>query len=136
MKTRILEEPIELLCIRAKTFPEGIMEAFQEIKNRFGDQAGKECFGFTMQGESGLIYWAAIRRSAVTLSEQEGLELLTIEPGTYATQSIDHWQSKIELIGQTFEKLFSNEEVDPKSPGIEWYQNENELVCMAKMRNQ
>lgn len=135
MKTRILQEPIELLCVRAKTFPEGIMDAFQEVKHRFGDQAGKECFGVTMQGESGLIYWAAVRRSAVTLSEQEDLELLTIAPGTYATQSIDQWQSKIEQIGKTFEELFGNKEVDPKSPGIEWYLNENELACMAKMKH-
>jgi len=59
-----LEHDIRLCCVPAKSFPEGVMAAFQQIMNTSRQQGSRRLFGVSWpDGQGSLVYKAAIEEA-------------------------------------------------------------------------
>lgn len=133
MKEINIESDINLVCVRAKKFPEGIEDAFKILTNKFEYSEEKGCYGIYEETDEEIVYRAAMQVDSDSESTLDKFEKFTIEKGKYLSTIITEWQEKIDLIGPTFDKLFQDERVDKNSVSIEMYKGTNELTCMVKI---
>lgn len=124
-------DAIKLIGTHVKTFPIGIKEAFDQLYQTFG--SNRAYYGISwMDDKGGIIYYAM----APALSPEEemltGYEKFTMPPGTYRTESIKDWMSKTDSIKDVFMRLTVGIKPDKNHPCIEWYQSDDEMLCMVK----
>lgn len=133
MDSFILGEDIEVVCLRAKSFPDGIVAAHQELHRMTPNHEGRRFFGISRPepNENGAIVYKA----AVELFESDkfsGVEKFTIKGGAYNTFYIKDYRDNIAAIGESFDLLTGQAEVDPDGYCIEWYIGDNDVKCMVR----
>src|SRR5215212_1003410 len=102
MMQRRIEKDLRLMAVRAKKFPEGVVDAYQELEKKIvGGPKGRKFYGLS-QGDDGknISYWAC---ALVNDSESipAGCEELTAKAGNYIAQQISNWRGREEILGQT-----------------------------------
>jgi predicted transcriptional regulator YdeE len=129
-----LPENIKVFCATAKSFPEGIQEAFITLDKMLSKE-GRTFYGISYKNETGgIVYKAAVSESFEGEAEQYGFETFVINKGEYLTETIADWMRHIEVIGRTFEKLLEEPEYDESYPCVEWYKSDKELMCMVRTK--
>ena len=98
-----LEHDIKVLSVTAKSFPEGIMEAFDTLFSKV-NKSGRVIYGLS-QGtvNGGIIYKAAATELSSNEAELFNCDALTIQKGAYIGRTLTHWQENMSEIGKTFE---------------------------------
>ena len=134
MKTYHLANDIHVFGFEVKSFPSGISESFDELINKTGDCAGvRSYFGIVKPGEAGKIaYYAVAEERKSGEAEKFHYNKYSIEKGEYLTMDINDWRNKTDSIKDIFHELFQDNRVDKSKPCVEWYKDENEMLCMVK----
>lgn len=118
-----------------KTFSEGIGDAFDEIVNMISGEFDRSYYGLSRITEKGIIYKAAAEEKLKGEAEKYNYERYIIEKGEYLTATLKDWRSKTNLIKDIFHELMMDTRVDQNSDCIEWYKDDNEMLCMIKTAN-
>jgi predicted transcriptional regulator YdeE len=136
MKTYHLDQNVNVLCVKAKSFPEGIKEAFDTLQKLLPDSEGRVFYGISHGAPNGgIVYKAAVKESFEGEAEKYGCEALVIPQGDYLVETIMDWHQHIPSIGQTFSRLLADPRMDQNFPCVEWYKSNQELLCMVKINN-
>ncbi|PTX15075.1 hypothetical protein C8N40_109173 [Pontibacter mucosus] len=135
MKTVHLDKDLKLFYVEATSFPAGVKEAFLKLEHMLPTRKGRRFFGIYQEREKGITYKAAVLEQFENEAAQYNCAYFLIEKGSYVTESIEDWQTKIECIEETFNALFKVENVHAQSSSIEYYKSLNELVCMVKLND-
>ena len=131
-----LTHDITVFGRQVKTFPSGIGEAFDELIKKTGDQAGaRDYYGISEFKDGKMIYYAAAEEKTDDEAGKYNYEKLKIEKGEYLTGTIIDWQKKTECIKDVFYEIIQASGVNKTKPAIEWYKNENEMLCLVKMND-
>lgn len=134
METRRRQEDINIACNKAKSFPDGIEEAFRQLENTIPESGNRPFYGLSKPEVNGqIVYRAAVLESKLGEAVKYGFEPFTISKGLYLTVTIKDWMSKPNVIGDTFMKLLEDPRLDPTSYCIEEYKKSGEVVCMVKL---
>ncbi|NUN68214.1 MAG: DUF1801 domain-containing protein [Bacteroidetes bacterium] len=134
METIELKSDLHLITVRAERFPEGIQEAFDELRKRLPAGDGRMPYGISKPEKDGtIIYRAGVEAATEGEGSAEGLERVTLRSGTYATVTVSDWQNKIHSLSGIFDGLLQHPQLDPATPCIEVYKSRSELVCMVRM---
>lgn len=128
-----LDKDLYMICIRATSFPEGICTAFEKLMQTESSLAHRTRYGISQGSKNGIIYWAAVEESFQGEGYTFGLEQYTLKKGIYATKVLKDIKNKEEKIGQAFKNLLDHPKLDPMGECIEWYKNENEVMCMVRL---
>ncbi len=133
MDSFILGEDIPVVCIRAKSFPDGIIAAHEELHRMLPFCEGRRFFGISRPepSENGTIVYKA----AAELMDSDrlsGVEKFTIKGGSYNTYYIKDYRENIAAIGECFDLLTGQAETDPDGYCIEWYIGESDVKCMVR----
>lgn len=137
MEKYILDEDVKVLCVKARSFPEGVLEAFQTIENLHPSMKTRTFYGISNPDETGkIIYKAAVVEAYEGEGAQLGLENFVVEKGEYMTETIMDFTTKIPEIGLSFQRLLTTPGLDLHSSCIEWYKSSNEVMCMVKLTPQ
>jgi len=136
MDKYILQEDLKVLGIQVKTFPFGIDEAFYELIKKTGDCAGeRNYYGISSMDEEGKIIYRAVAEEKYTgEAEKFNYEQTTIERGDYFFTILKGWGRKKHCIKDIFQEMMEDERVDKTKPCVEWYKNEDEMLCMVKTK--
>ncbi len=127
-----LKENIKVYCTTAKSFPNGVQEAFITLEKMLSKE-GRTFYGISHGSkDGGIIYKAAVSENFDGEAEKYGFETFTIKKGEYITETIIDWRKKMETFGPTFQKLLAHPQFDKITPCIEWYKSDKEVVCMVK----
>lgn len=130
MKLYSQSEDINVIGLHVKTFPNGIKEAFDSLFKTFGSD--RAYYGVSWMDESGaVVYYAMAKEAFPGEGKQHGYELLTIEKGEYRTEAVHDWMSKTHCIKDVFHNLMGNNCPGKTHPCIEWYQSDDEMLCMV-----
>jgi hypothetical protein len=133
MEKYTLKEDVKVYCTAAKSFPDGIQEAFLTLEKLLSKE-GRTFYGVSYKSTGCcLIYKAAVSESFDGEAEKYGFESFTISKGEYLTETIIDWRKKIETIGLTFQTLLADPRSDKTSPCVEWYKSDKEVMCMVKL---
>jgi len=130
-----LPHDIRLVCVPAKSFPDGVMAAFQQIMNLFPNQQGqRRLFGVSWpDGKGSLVYKAAVEERFRGEAETLGLETYLLRKGEYLSTTVHNFMNDIPSIGKAFHQLVEAPGVHPNTVGVEEYISETDVRCMVPM---
>lgn len=129
-----LEEDVSIMCVTAKSFPDGILEAFRTLEGKHPSIATRNFFGISYMDEHGkIIYKAAAREEYTGEAEKYNCETFVITKGNYFTETIYNFMQDSNLIEDAFYRLLATPWLDKTFPCVEWYINDKEVRCMVRI---
>jgi len=136
MEKLTFENDVKVFGIEVKTFPAGIGEAFDELIKMTGDAAGKRnYYGISsMNNEGKMMYKAVAEEKFEGEAKKFNYDNGLIEKGKYLYETLYHWQNKTCMIKDIFYSIMNDDHVDKTKPCIEWYKNDDEMLCMVKAK--
>lgn len=136
MEKLTLEKNLNVFGIEVTTFPAGIGEAFDELIKQTGDRAGKRnYYGVSSMSKDGkVIYKAVAEEKYEGEADKFNYEKEVIEGGNYLYKTLYHWTNKTGMIKDIFHEMMHDEHVDTMKPCVEWYKNDEEMLCMVKAK--
>lgn len=135
MKTINLEKDIKVFYVTAKTFPEGIGEAFQKLHGLFPFSKERRIFGLSRpENNEGIIYRAAAEEMYEGEAEKLQCNTLIIPKGKYIALEVIDFRKDIMSIDRAFKQLINHTNLDPQGYCVEHYANDREAVtCMIRL---
>jgi hypothetical protein len=129
-----LENDLKIFCVTAKSFPEGIMEAFTTLKNILPSAEGRTFFGISCGSKDGnIIYKAAVLETYEGEGEKYRCETFIVKKAVYLAETLINWRKNVKIIGDTFMKLLADPRLDTSFPCVEWYKSDDEVMCMIRI---
>jgi len=134
METINLDKDIKVLCVTAKSFPDGIMDAFDQLHSLVPIAEIGRQFGISQPNESGkIVYKAAMEEVHDGEAQLLGCEPFVIRKGKYIFLDRIDFMQDLQSIGTAFQKLISQPNIDPNGYCLEWYLNEKDVRCMVRL---
>lgn len=127
-----IDKEIHLVCVRATSFPDGIMAAYKKLE-QIVDVKSRMVYGVSHGSDTGIIYRAAAEAGLSDEAGALGLESYTIRKGTYATETLQDFRDREHVIGQAFERLLNHPDLDGTGECIECYKSASEVTCMVRI---
>jgi len=134
MEIFTLEDDIKVFCETAKSFPDGILKAHQELESILTCSKQRRYFGISSRNAKGIIiYDAAAEEIYQGEAEELGCEKFMIQSGQYISMMIEDYINDITAIAKAFQLLITYPGIDPEGYCIEWYLNEKDVRCMVRL---
>jgi len=134
MEKFTIEEDIKVFCETAKSFPDGIVKAHEELESIITCSKQRRYFGISSPNAKGIIiYKAAAEEIYQGEAEELGCEKFVIERGQYISLLIEDYIRDISAIGKAFHLLTGHPDIDPEGYCLEWYLNEKDVRCMVRL---
>lgn len=134
MKIFTQEKDIKVYCLTAQSFPEGVLEAHQKLHGLVPYNKERKYFGISRPENGKIVYRSAAEELTKGELSKHGLEEFVIPKGKYRSVTIKNFMQNIPAIGEAFEELISQPDIDPNGYCIEWYLSEEEVMCMVKLK--
>lgn len=136
MKEFNFPEDVNVFGFPVNTFPAGIGDAFDILIQKTGDSAGaRNYYGLSEFKNGKMIYYALAEEKFPGEGEKYNYEKFTIEKGDYLTVAVSEWQKKTNCIKDVFSEIIQDPRANKTKPAIEWYINENEMMCLVQMNH-
>ena len=132
METYSLKNELTVFGTQVKSFPSGIGEAFEILVNKVGG-FNRSFYGISRMDGNCMIYVAAALEIFEGEAAKQGCEKYTVEAGEYLVVTIHDWRSKTACIKDVFHEMMQDERAGTTYPCVEWYRNDDEMMCMVKM---
>ena len=136
MEKYILESDINVICVQAGSFPEGIEEAHQKLHAIIPFSMNRRYFGISRPVNGVIVYHAAAEEIKDGEAEKLKYPGFQIEKGEYICITIENFMQDIQTISHAFDRLTAHKDIDPKGYFVEWYLNGKDVRCMIKLRSQ
>jgi predicted transcriptional regulator YdeE len=133
MQTIHLNSDINVACVRAKSFPEGVMSAHQQIHKLVAFDGSRRFFGISYGAGNGKIEYMAAAENLSGDQCFEDFEKYVIKKGAYLLVEIKNFRDDVMAIGQTFQKMINRPDIDQQGACIEWYPNLTDVHCMVRL---
>ena len=134
MENYKLKNDINVFGFEVKTFPNGISDAFDSLVKKIPEGFGRDYYGITFRNpENKMVYVATAVEKEQGEAEKYQCDRYTIKKGDYITETLWDWRKKTDLIKYVFERLFHVAQGNPTGPCVEWYKDDNEMVCMVRL---
>ena len=137
MEIKNLPENINVLCIKAESFPSGIKAAHEKLHSLFNEDDRREYFGISWMGKNNeIIYYAAAEEILPGEALLYGCDTFIIKKGDYCGIMLKDWRKTPDLVGITFQELLSSPDLDPDGYCLEIYHGESDMECLVKLKAQ
>jgi hypothetical protein len=133
MKKHTLNDEVKIFYITAKSFPDGIQEAYDTLDKKLGITDGRTFYGISYMEDGKIIYKAAVAESFDGEATQLGCETMIVSKGNYLTETIMNWRENMAAFSPSFQKLLDTPNLDRNSFCVEWYKSDEEVMCMVKL---
>jgi hypothetical protein len=131
-----LMKDIELFCITAELFPDGILAAHQKLHSLLPTPEGRNFFGISRPNNKGtIIYKAAVEESYEGEAEKYGCETFVLKKGDYISTFISNYRDDITSFSRAFKKLLADPKIDPNGYCVEMYLGEQDVRCMVRLNS-
>ncbi|MES2761344.1 MAG: transcriptional regulator [Bacteroidota bacterium] len=131
-----LEKDIDVFCVTATSYPEGVLAAHQKLHGYVSYNQKRNYFGISAPDKTGtIIYRSAAEELEAGEFSKHKLEPFVIKKGKYIYIDIKDFMKDIPSIQIAFDTLLSNPEIDPKGCCVEWYLSESLVRCMVRLKN-
>jgi predicted transcriptional regulator YdeE len=128
-----ISDDIRAMGFQVRSFPHGIGEAFEALADKIDDGLNRAYFGIAyMSATNEPIYQAAAEILEAGEPTQYHLETYIIEKGNYLAATLRDWHKNIHKIKEIFTEITRDSRVR-NSPCIEWYKDDDEMICMVKL---
>ena len=136
MQTIKIENDIKVFYVTANAYPNGIMDAHKKLHSIVPFSYQRKYFGVSRpENNSGIVYKAATEETFLGEAEKYNCETMVLSKGNYLSIILTDYRKNLPSIGNAFQKILSQPNIDPQGFCIEWYINENEVNCMVKLED-
>lgn len=132
METINLRDNISVFGFEVKSFPNGIQEAFDALSRLVPDGIDRNFYGISYVEAGNIKYHAVMDELNPGEAERFNCRRYTIACGEYSAVRVQEWKKKIHTIQDIFKNMLGDECPVESHPVIEWYLNDNEMVCLAR----
>lgn len=131
-----IEKDIKVLCVTARSFPEGVEESHRTLHSIFPPGVKeRRYFGISSPDKTGrIIYKAAAEQLKDSEEKESGLESFTIKSGEYLSIFITDFHSNVTAIGKAFDDLIHSRGIDPEGYCLEYYYHGKDVRCMVPLK--
>lgn len=135
METYDLEQDIKVFYVQAESFPEGIKPAFDKLHSLLKSHTGRNFFGISYPERPGkIIYRAAVEESYNGEAEELSCPTFTIKKGKYIGVYIKDFMKNIPAIGNAFQQLLQDPQIDPAGYCLEIYEGMANVKCLVPLK--
>ena len=134
METLNLKNDLNVFGFQVKTFPEGVKDAFDTLVEMVPDGLDRSYYGISFMEGDQVLYFATAVEQYAGEAERYNCTRYLIERGEYMTETIHDWLHKTHTIKDVFGELMKDDCPSAKRPCIEWYMNDDEMICMVKTK--
>ena len=132
-----LQHDVKVFGFQVKSFPGGIGEAFESLIKRIPGGFERPYYGISYMDKGGqMIYIAAALEKYDGEGEKYNCERHIIEKGEYLGVAVHDWRENTDCIKDVFHEIIQDSRVDKTKPAVEWYKNDDEMVCMVRTAHQ
>lgn len=136
MGTYYISRDIKVFYVQAKSFPEGIEEAYKTILGLVPSGNGRILYGISHPVKNkGIVYKAAIEEAYDEEAKKYNCETFVIKKGNYISETIVNWNNDKEIVQRTFEKLLSHPEIDKNGYCLEIYPDGHDMICLVPLNS-
>lgn len=125
---------IKVLGSVVETFPNGVGEAFHDLIKKIPGGNERIYYGISWCAGNDITYIAAAQQKNENEAATYNCETYTIEKGDYLCIPVHDWQSKVHCIKNYFAEIMKDERADNKTPAIEIYKNDKEMLCLVAVK--
>ncbi len=118
-----------MVCIRAHSFPTGVMAAHNKLKMLLGEIEKPKIYGRSRPEKGQIVYYAAAEKESVNPESKSEFTDITLPCGTYVAVDIIDFMENISAIGNTFQKLLQKPDLDPNGYCVEYYNTDRDAWC-------
>ena len=134
MKTIQIPEDIPLVCVKASSFPDGVMDAHRKLHSLISHDKPRRNYSVSYMGRNGEIdYMAGSEIIEAKDNTLPGTEKFTVRKGDYISEPIHNYMQNIPAIGQTFQQMLKRTDIDPNGYCLEHYLDDKTVVCMVPL---
>lgn len=112
---------------------DAIGEAFDTLVNMLPGGSDRPYYGISELNNNDMIYKATALETFVGEAERYHCERFTIGHGEYLAVTLRDWRKKTSSIKDIFHNMFQNPLAKGSKLCVEWYKNDDEMVCMIKI---
>ena len=134
MEKYILPDDVKVFGIQVKSFPDGIGEAFDSLVKILPGGFNRSYYGISYMKDGAMVYIAAAEEKDKGEAQKYNCERYTVEKGEYLTETLKDWRKKTDCIGDMFHRMMRDSHVDKTKPCVEWYKNDDEMLCMVRSK--
>lgn len=128
-----IKENISAFGFRVNTFPDGIKDAFDNLMNLVPDGIDRTYYGISYMSGDEVVYHAAVQELNPGEAEKYNCERYTIQRGEYTADRVHQWMKKVHTIKDIFGAMLHDDCPVEDRPAIEWYLNDDEMICMIRI---
>jgi hypothetical protein len=128
-----IEQDIRVFYIQAKSFPDGVMEAFQKLHSLLEFPPQRRNFGISRPENGKIIYRVAAQELVAGDLQKHQLTEFIIPNGNYIGIKIKDFRKDLTQLKIAFDLLLSNPNLDHNSYCIEEYIGIDDVVCMVRL---
>jgi predicted transcriptional regulator YdeE len=132
MRTLKVETDLKVFGLEVPNFPMGIKETFDTLVAKVPEGLNRNYYGISYMENQKVVYIAAVEQKNEDEPKKYNCEKYLIEKGEYLGEDVHNWMQKTDSIKDVFHELMQNDNIDCSKPCIEWYKNDDEMVCMVK----
>ena len=130
-----ISEDITVLCIKASSFPEGVLDAHKKMHSVIPFTNERKYFGISRPNKTGAIeYYAAAEKLKEGEAEQLKPIKIILKAGEYISIVIPDYLKDVESITRSFAKLLTVKDIDPNGYCVEFYYNSKDVRCMIRLK--
>ncbi len=131
-----IDKDIKVFYIQAKSFPDGVIEAFQKMHSLIEFPPKRRSFGISRPEKGKVIYRVAAEELIKGDLEKHNLTEFIIPSGDYIGIEIKNFRKDLSLIKKVFDQLLTNSDIDKNGYCIEEYKGINNVFCMVRIKNE
>jgi predicted transcriptional regulator YdeE len=125
-----MENDINLFCVRAESFPDGIVAAHEKLKG-ISKNKNQNHFGVSYMDDDAILYMAGEENKG-DAPIPVGCKAFTLKKGTYISFYIRNFAENISAIQDAFKILTDHPRIDPEGCCVEAYLPEGTNMFTAK----
>jgi predicted transcriptional regulator YdeE len=131
-----LDKDINVFCITAKSFPDGVLEAHQKLHSLIPFSTERKYFGLSRPEKGVITYKAAAEEKIKGEAEKLDCETLVIKKGKYISTTIKDYIKDVQSIGRAFQQLLATPGLAHDGYCVEWYLSDKDVKCMVRLENE
>jgi len=124
---------INVIGVPVTTFPHSIGDVFDSLMRLLPEGSKRSYYGISKMEEDHILYIAAAEEKNENESKIYRCNRYVIEGGKYLTIPIKEWRKKTDSIKDIFHELMQDTRTDKSKPCVEWYKNDEEILCMMQV---
>jgi hypothetical protein len=133
MDTITLKKDVYIFGLEVHDSPEGIGEAFDILVRMVDRDFRRSYYGICEMKAGTCSYKAAAEETFEDEGSLYACDRYIIEEGEYLAVTIRDWRKKTDTIKDVFFEMMRDDRIDRSQPFVEWYKDDDEMICMVKV---